>query len=116
LVSFVVIQSACQRDAYREASALTGGDPDRGQAIIAKYGCDTCHTIPGVRTANGRVGPPLTGVASRVYLAGHVPNTPNNMEDWIRYPHRYDAQTVMPETGVTEQDGRDLAAYLYTLR
>ena len=95
---------------------MTGGDPDRGQAIMAKYGCDTCHVIPGVRTANGRVGPPLTGVATRVYIAGHVPNTPGNMADWIRYPHRHDTQTVMPETGVTEQDARDLSAYLYTLR
>jgi cytochrome c1 len=45
-----------------------------------------------------------------------MPNTPANMQDWIRYPHRHDSLTVMPETGVSEQDGRDIAAYLYTLR
>jgi cytochrome c2 len=100
----------------RDAAELTGGDPQRGRAIVAKYGCDTCHTIPGVRTAKARVGPPLEGVATRVYIAGHVPNTPGNMQDFIRYPHRHDPLTVMPETGVTEQDARDLAAYLYTLR
>jgi cytochrome c2 len=108
--------SGCQRSAARDAAALTGGDPDRGRAIVAKYGCDTCHTIPGVRTAKARVGPPLDGVATRVYIAGHVPNTPGNMQDFIRYPHRHDPLTVMPEAGVTEQDARDLAAYLYTLR
>jgi cytochrome c1 len=62
------------------------------------------------------VGPPLTAVAARVYLAGHVPNTPANMQAWIRRPHAYSPQTVMPETGVTESDGRDIAAYLFTLR
>ena len=35
---------------------------------------------------------------------------------WIRQPHSVDPQTAMPETGVTEKDGRDIAAYLYTLR
>jgi putative membrane protein len=115
-VSSVLTLAACGRSAYQSASAMTGGDPDRGRAIVAKYGCDTCHTIPGVRTATARVGPPLGGVAARVYIAGHVPNTPGNMQDFIRYPHRHDPLTVMPETGVTEQDARDLAAYLYTLR
>jgi hypothetical protein len=116
LLCAAALATGCQRDFTREAAAMTGGDPSRGRAEINKYGCDTCHTIPGVRTATGRVGPPLQGVASRVYLAGHVPNTPGNMQDWIRYPHRHDSLTVMPETGVSEQDGRDLAAFLYTLR
>jgi len=115
-VSAALMLGACGGSAYRSAAAMTGGDPDRGRAIVAKYGCDTYHTIPGVRTATARVGPPLDGVATRVYIAGHVPNTPRNMQDFIRYPHRHDPLTVMPETGVTEQDARDLAAYLYTLR
>jgi cytochrome c2 len=115
-LSVGLLQTACQPDVYREASAMTGGDPYRGRAAIAKYGCDTCHKIPGVRTAQGRVGPPLAGVAARVYLAGHIPNTPINMQDWIRNPRQHDTQTVMPDTGVTEPDGRDLAAFLYTLR
>ena len=116
LLCIAASQPACRRDVGREAYGLTGGDPERGRAAINQYGCDTCHTIPGVRTAQGRVGPPLTGVAARVYLAGHIPNTPGNMQDWIRFPHKHDAQTVMPETGVTEQDARDIAAYLYTLQ
>jgi cytochrome c oxidase assembly factor CtaG/cytochrome c2 len=111
-----LVLSACASNADRQAAALTGGDPARGRAIVATYGCDTCHTIPGVRTATARVGPPLDGVATRVYIAGHVPNTPGNLQDFIRNPHRHDPLTVMPEAGVTEQDARDLAAYLYTLR
>ena len=64
LAGATLILSGCERSVSRDAAELTGGDPQRGRAIIAKYGCDTCHTIPGVRTANARVGPPLDGVAT----------------------------------------------------
>jgi len=35
---------------------------------------------------------------------------------WIQHPHQIEPHTVMPEMNVTEQDSRDIAAYLYTLR
>jgi cytochrome c2 len=103
-------------DARRAAAAMTGGDPERGVTIARKYGCQACHTIPGVVGADGLVGPPLAGVASRSYLAGVLPNTPDNMVRWIRDPKGVDSLTAMPNTGVTESDARHIAAYLYTLR
>jgi putative membrane protein len=110
--------TGCSRnqDSERVARELTGGEPQRGRIVLAQYGCDTCHTIPGVRTATATVGPPLTQIARRAYLAGRIENTPENMIQWIRQPHTVDPETAMPETGVTARDGRDIAAYLYTLR
>jgi cytochrome c len=35
---------------------------------------------------------------------------------WIRDPRHLRSPTAMPTLGVTEQDGRDIAAYLYTLK
>ena len=93
-----------------------GAGATRGPTAIRKYGCDTCHTIPGVLSADASVGPPLTQIARRVYLAGRIENTPENMLQWIRHPHSVDDKTVMPEMGVSVQDGRDIVAYLYTLR
>jgi putative membrane protein len=118
VLSLVVIQAAAcgERGAYRAAEAMTGGDPGRGELAITKYGCDTCHTIPGIRTARALVGPPLASVGARVYLAGHLPNTPANMEQWIQHPREHEPHTVMPEMGVSDDDARDIAAYLYTLR
>ncbi|MBS1818207.1 MAG: cytochrome c oxidase assembly protein [Acidobacteria bacterium] len=116
LLLLVGLSWGCGPDVRAEASAMTGGDPDRGRQAIDRYGCGTCHVIAGVATARGLVGPPLTGVASRVYLAGHLPNEPDTMVDWIQHPHAHDPKTVMPETGITAQDARDVAAYLYTLR
>jgi cytochrome c2 len=95
---------------------LTGGDPDRGVEMIGRYGCAACHTIPGIRGANALVGPPLTRIASRSYLAGQIQNTPGNMVRWIQHPREVERGTAMPEMGVTDSDARDIAAYLYTLR
>jgi cytochrome c len=108
--------TGCSTSAAQQAARMTGGDPERGQAAIQRYGCPACHTISGIAGAHGLVGPPLTGVASRVYLGGVLPNTPDNMIRWIRHPRQVDEKTAMPEMGVTAQDGRDIAAYLYTLR
>lgn len=102
--------------ARRAAAAMTGGDPARGQAVMRRYGCQSCHTIPGVAGADGLVGPPLAGIASRSYIGGVLTNTPEHMMRWIRDPKAVDSLTAMPNTGVTEADARHIAAYLYTLR
>lgn len=107
--------SACT-NVRREAAQLTGGDPEHGVEVIGRYGCTACHTIPGIRGANAAVGPPLTRIASRMYLAGQIQNTPANMVRWIQHPREVERGTAMPEMGVTDADARDIAAYLYTLR
>ena len=99
-----------------KAARLTGGDPGLGKAAIRKYGCQTCHTIPGVEGATGIVGPPLDRIGSRAYLAGQLENTPENLMRWIREPQSIAPGTAMPDMHVTEKDGRDIAAFLYTLR
>lgn len=102
--------------ARENARLLTGGDPARGPALMRVYGCARCHTIPGVAGADGLIGPPLAGIANRMYVAGVVTNTPDNLVRWIMNPKAIDAKTAMPVVGVSEQQARDIAAYLYTLR
>jgi cytochrome c2 len=104
------------REARDRAIALTGGEPERGRGLLTRYGCGGCHTIPGIDRADGMVGPPLDGVADRVYLGGVVTNTPENMIAWIVDPRSIDPQTAMPVTGIGPDEARDVAAYLYTLR
>ena len=103
-------------NAKEQAARMTGGDPDRGPALIRKYGCSTCHTIPGVDGARGMIGPPLSGIASRTYLGGQLPNPPDNMLRWIEDPQSIERGTAMPNMGVSDSEARDIAAYLYTLR
>jgi cytochrome c2 len=95
---------------------VPGGDPERGKLAITTYGCGACHVVPGVRGANGLVGPPLTQFARRAYIAGEAPNTTRALVEWISSPQSIEPGTAMPNLGVTEARARDIAAYLYTLR
>jgi cytochrome c1 len=97
------------------AIALTGGAPDRAPALLVRYGCAGCHTIAGVSGARGLVGPPLTGIGRRVFVGGVVNNTPENMIHWIVNPRELSPRTAMPVTGITEDEARDVVAYLYAL-
>lgn len=94
---------------------MPGGSPVRGEEAIRAYGCDSCHTIPGISGATATVGPPLDDWADRRYIAGALPNTPDNLLYWIQYPQAIEPGTAMPNLDVTEQDARDIGAYLYTL-
>ncbi|MGH9409475.1 MAG: c-type cytochrome [Vicinamibacterales bacterium] len=114
LLSALVLSGACGTSAG--SSALPGGDAGRGKEAIARYACGACHTIPGIEGANAVVGPPLSGIAVRKTLGGHLENTPANMVKWIQHPQQIDPKNVMPELGVTEQDAKDITAYLYTLK
>jgi cytochrome c1 len=104
-----------QRQVATRAALITGGDPGRGRQAVARYGCGGCHSIPRVPQASGLVGPPLAGIGGRVYLAGRLENTPENMVAWIAHPRAIDPQTAMPDLGVTPRDAHDIAAFLYTL-
>ena len=117
LLGLSLITGACaDRGAIDDARELTGGEPERGVAAIGRYGCGSCHEIPGVRGATGTVGPPLTGVARRGYLAGRVTNSPADMVRWIQHPQEIERGTAMPDMNVSDRDARDNTAYLYTLR
>ena len=95
------------------AMAMTGGDPARAPVLFRRYGCGGCHAIPGIDGADGKVGGPLGGLRERVYIAGVVNNTPGNLTRWIVNPQQFSPRTAMPATGISREEARDLAAYLY---
>ena len=128
---------ACRSDDARAAQAAAGGrtgagmpaalaaleagasqpvDPDSGRGAIVRYGCGSCHLIPGVSGADGMVGPPLIAWSRRTVIAGEVPNTPEQLVHWIVMPQSIEPGTAMPNLGVTDEEARNIAAYLYTLR
>ncbi len=95
---------------------VLGGDAESGRLLLRQFACGSCHTIPGVAAADGKVGPPLEGIARRVYLGGVLPNTPQNMMRFIRAPQQFVPRTAMPDMGIGEAHARDMVAYLYTLK
>jgi cytochrome c2 len=104
--------AACGLAACGGGQVLPGAHADRGQQLIVQYGCGACHTIGGIDTANGTVGPRLTDFSSDRYIAGNLPNTPRNAARWIEDPHRYEPKTIMPDLGVTPAQAADIVAYL----
>lgn len=111
------IMTACHDTASAApVQMIPGADAQRGAADISRIGCGTCHTIPGIKDAEGLVGPPLEHWSRRTYIAGEVPNTPGMLVRWIETPQAIEPGTAMPNLGVTEQSARDIAEYLYTLR
>jgi len=99
------------------AAQLTGGSAARGADAIARYGCASCHIIPGIaHPSDSRVGPQLDDVGQRTYVGGVVLNKPENLVRWIMDPKAIDPHTAMPNMGVTEDDARDIATYLYSQR
>jgi cytochrome c2 len=95
---------------------FVAGNPERGKALIVSNGCPACHIIPGVSGADGLVGPPLTHMERRIYIAGLRRNTPENMEAWLENPQAIVPGNVMPNMGLTKSDAQDITAYLYQLR
>lgn len=96
--------------------APVSGSPDAGRALILEKGCGGCHIIPGVKSADGLVGPPLTMMGRRIFIAGVLRNTPANLAAWVLDPQRYVPGNAMPATGLTPQQAADVAAYVESLR
>jgi cytochrome c len=94
--------------------------PDRkeanGRLLLEQYGCGSCHVIPGVRRASGRLGPTLEHFAHRAYIAGEQPNHPELLALWIGHPSALVPDTLMPDQQMPTGHAHDMAAYLMSLR
>ena len=111
LAALTLLAAGC--GSAKQVQTVPGGDADLGKQVIVDSGCGSCHTIPGVDAADGRVGPKLDDIARRRYIAGQLENTPDNLTRWIMDPKSVEPNTVMPDLGLTRRQARDVAAYLY---
>jgi len=116
-LSCVALVSAChQNDASTETSRVAGGDPERGRLLAQQYQCAACHFIPNVQGSNGDAGPSLEYMGRLSYIAGGIPNQPDNMIRFLQNPPAVKPGTLMPSLGISEEEARHMAAYMYTLR
>lgn len=108
--------SACNQADAPAGQRLVAGDAEAGRSIIAQVECGVCHSIPGVTGARGIVGPPLEEFGRRQFIAGFLPNQPGLLARWVREAPSLVPETGMPDMPLSEDQARDVAAYLYTLR
>lgn len=100
----------------RKPAESTLGNPKLGKEAIVRYGCGSCHTIPGIKEADSLVGPPLTHFSERSFIAGQLANTEENLARWVRDPQEVEPGTAMPNLGVSEEDAKNIAAYITTIK
>ena len=116
-LALLLILGGCD---YQEQKGIAArfpsiGDPHRGATEIATAGCGSCHIIPGIDNARGLVGPPLDHMGRRIMIAGLLRNTPDNLIAWLRDPQAVVPGNAMPDMGLSEDQARNITAYLYTL-
>lgn len=109
-------------DAWLEAQRApavvpTGALERRGQQAFLANGCGACHTVRGT-AADGRVGPDLTHVGSRLSLgAGVLANTHAEFTRWIAQTGQVKPGVHMPSFGMLpEHDINAIARYLESLQ
>ena len=85
----------------------------KGKALLVAYGCTACHTVKGLHASAGNAGPGLEHIADNSYIAGVLPNTTVAMARWIVSPRQISPGTAMPDLGVSPDEARAMAAYLY---
>jgi cytochrome c len=111
---FLALLGGCADDG--DPVRVAGGDAAAGKRLVTQYQCGSCHAIPGIPGATGDAGPSLATIGRLSYIAGGIPNEPARMVAFLRDPPAHKPDTSMPALGLTEQEARHMAAYLYTLR
>lgn len=115
---YVVVEEKDEFERWLEHQAQPAQEPagpvaERGRELFLSNGCGACHTIRGT-AADGRVGPDLTHVGSRLSLgAGILPNDPEAFVRWISRTEAVKPGVHMPAFGMLPaEDIRALAVYL----
>jgi cytochrome c len=115
-IAFDLLWRGAHRYPVQPVWEIEGADAARGREAVQRFGCGACHVIPGVKQARGRVGPQLTDFSNQIYIAGMLANIPDNLVFWIQNPQEVNPATAMPNLGVSEEEARDIAAFLYSQR
>jgi cytochrome c1 len=105
---------ACSGESSPRARAF--GDAEAGKTLMGRQACGSCHLIPGLQQSNGLAGPPLDHFGRRTVIAGVLPNTPGNLARWLKSPQAAVPGNAMPDMHLSEQQARDIAAFLETLK
>ena len=101
-------------------ASLPGADNlARGKRLVVEHGCLGCHKYRG---RGGVLGPDITYVGEKTvhdYDFRHV-HGEHTVENWLfthfKSPAAVVPNTLMPEMGLSDEQARDLAAYMISLK
>jgi len=99
----------------QQQPAVDAPDVAAGRRIFMTEACVNCHAIRGTE-AQGTYGPDLTHLMSRATIAaGAADNTPQNLYLWIQDPDNFKPGSHMPAMLLSDQQIKQVVAYLTTL-
>lgn len=119
MAMMVVVQSRAGFERWlaeqlEPAAPVTERSLERGlHAFLLR--CAECHTVRGT-AADGREGPDLTHVASRLTVGGgFLPNTKGHLGGWIANPQALKQGSPMPQVAMSADEFSAILQYLGTL-
>ncbi len=90
--------------------------PADGRRLVVDKGCVACHAFPDVPWPRGALGPSLEHFGRQGLIAGRLPNQPGILMQFVRNAPALVPGTAMPAISMTDQEARDVTAYLLTLK
>jgi cytochrome c oxidase subunit 2 len=121
MAMFVIVQTkaafrAWLRHESADARPPTTAAERTGQSVFLTGACSSCHAIRGT-SASGYVGPDLSHVGSRKWLAGLTfENRPDRLAEWIANSQHVKPGNEMPDFNLNGSRLRDLVTYLESLK
>jgi cytochrome c oxidase subunit II len=118
---FVIAEPPDRFEAWLKAQLYRAAEPvsdeeKTGRQVVTGKACAACHTVRGTSAA-GVLGPDLTHVASRSYIAaGVLPTTRGSLAAWVADPQTIKPGNNMPLVSLTGDELRAVSAYLASLK
>jgi len=101
-------------DYHPQKGISAGGNADRGKQLVETVGCKGCHVVGDDTRMRARRGfsydiaPELTRAGSKL--------DPDWAFEWLKNPRRFRPTTRMPSLRLSDQEARDIVAYLMSLK
>ena len=112
-VTFAAALSIWTFPSHADTPDAQGYKQEQGKTLMITKGCSSCHQLTKLPAAKGLVGPPLDNMAAQSYIAGVLPNSRENLTQFLLEPQKFHADTAMPTPDITQQEARRLADYLW---
>lgn len=119
---------AIEKDKTLETAVALADNIDKGKSMVKKYGCYSCHNIPGFEHNLEKIGPELSDFAAKdenLLFWGNkdaVPFEKRNWETWTRArldePKAFETDriaAIMPNMHLTARETEQMMVFLKTL-
>jgi mono/diheme cytochrome c family protein len=117
-----------KRDVALENAVASSDNIDKGKSLIKKYGCYSCHNIPGFERNLERIGPELSDFAAKdenLLFWGNKDVVPHEKRNWYTWtkarldePKAFETDRIaalMPNMHLSPEETEKMLVFLKTL-